>query len=331
VTAALLLCFRCAAPDGRAAETADGPLLQVRDRVRVETDAVCVADLIVNTSDLDPELAAVQVLTAPDPGDSRTVRLIDVAYALQAVPDLLDARLSGPEFLVLERRADSARLRRLKHDIVTELRGREPWSQWQIDVTFEGLDERELLRAPDYSGVRIRVIDSRTLLGCVPLEVVLTDSDGVDVFRSRVSPAVLREVRAVTLIDRRERGTVLRAADLGLTPVWIGDDALRYVTDRDACVGRELSRALRAGELLRQEHLLWPVCVRRGDVVWVSCSRGPLQVQLAATALQEGRRGEWIRVRNPSSDREVRVLLTGGKAAELPAPEPRDHRVAELN
>lgn len=98
------------------------------------------------------------------------------------------------------------------------------------------------------------------------------------------------------------RGATVRAPSLDLKRF----DALR---DRDgvpADPGLDLvfARAIPAGRLLTWRDVVRRPLVRRGELIEVAASDGPLTVTLRAVAMEDAGRGELVRVRNPESRKE---------------------------
>lgn len=89
--------------------------------------------------------------------------------------------------------------------------------------------------------------------------------------------------------------------------------------------GRTLRRAVAAGEIISERDLLAivdekaPVIIRPRDVVRVTAKKGRLTLVLpTAEAMQAGRLGETIRVRNTTSGRTVIGRVTGPGEVEVP-------------
>ena len=75
---------------------------------------------------------------------------------------------------------------------------------------------------------------------------------------------------------------------------------------------REVIRTLGAGEALRLSDTRLALLVKKGDAVVISVGRpGAVQVSAAMTALESGRVGEQIKVRNNESGRVVEGIVTG--------------------
>ncbi len=76
--------------------------------------------------------------------------------------------------------------------------------------------------------------------------------------------------------------------------------------------GQELVRAVRAGEAIRMSDLRQATLVRRGDLVLMTVGApGSFQISVKAEALQDGKMGEQIRLRNTESGRTLSAIVTG--------------------
>ena len=76
--------------------------------------------------------------------------------------------------------------------------------------------------------------------------------------------------------------------------------------------GQELVRAVRAGDAIRMSDLRQATLVRRGEVVLMTVGTpGSFQISVKAEALQDGKLGEQIRLRNTESGRTLSAIVTG--------------------
>lgn len=76
-------------------------------------------------------------------------------------------------------------------------------------------------------------------------------------------------------------------------------------------------RNVPAGRLVSWRDVVRRALVRKGDVIEVAAVDGPLQVTLKAQAMQDGGRGETVRVRNLDSKREFAALVVAPNRAEV--------------
>lgn len=121
-------------------------------------------------------------------------------------------------------------------------------------------------------------------------------------------PATGPEV--VTLLRSLARGAMITQADVALRPM-SERGAEDIFTDPSAVIGRRARVSLGEGQpvLLRQLEPAW--LVEAGNPLVVSAEAGGLVVSVPGEALEDGQMGDVIRVRNLSSQREVKAVVTG--------------------
>ena len=112
-------------------------------------------------------------------------------------------------------------------------------------------------------------------------------------------------------------GTVLTAADVAQAEVDLAEDNSTPVVDADLAVGRTLTRALKAGQSLRQSHLKARQWFAAGETVTVLAQGDGFSVAGEAQALNPGIEGQPVRVRTDSG-RVLTGLPVGERRVELP-------------
>lgn len=79
-----------------------------------------------------------------------------------------------------------------------------------------------------------------------------------------------------------------------------------YYLKKDQVIGKQSKRAL-AGQTVLNSYLILPaLMIYKGDKVMIIASKGPMSVKMPGEALNDGREGRQIRVRNNRSERIVR-------------------------
>lgn len=294
-------------------------ILDIRPQVVTRGGQVRLEELVVDASALTrAQRDEVMVGQVPEFGAVLHLTLVDLAYRMQRCPSLLEFSLRGPSRIAIQGGGDPAFLRRCQRDVTAELRRLPPWDDWTIDVRFSLDDERRLAEvSPRYERVSLRPRDRAALLGSVVLDVVFLDSQGDILASCTLAPTILREVAVLMVAEGVERGHVLGPNDIRETAVWMGGDTQAYVTDPAAAVGSELDRRLGPGELLLRNHLVPPACASRGELVRVVSETAGMTISLNAVALDNGRMGETIRLRNTTSDAVIHAVLTGWKTARF--------------
>lgn len=113
-------------------------------------------------------------------------------------------------------------------------------------------------------------------------------------------------------------GSVISAADLAIGEVDLAEDASTALVDKDIVIGRTLSRALNAGQGLRQSHLKVRQWFAAGDTVRVIAAGAGFSIAGEGLALTPGTEGHPARVKTengrivtgmPVSERAMEVAL----------------------
>ena len=118
--------------------------------------------------------------------------------------------------------------------------------------------------------------------------------------------------REVAVLRRAiQSGEIIRADDV--TIVDMREDALRRdaIVDGDKLVGQSARRSLRAGEALREGDVRAPVLVARNASVTLVLKSGGMTLSALGRAVDEGARGETVRVINVQTKRTVEAQVVG--------------------
>lgn len=90
----------------------------------------------------------------------------------------------------------------------------------------------------------------------------------------------------------------------------------RALSDRSAIVGKASRRSLRPGSPIERGALVEAVLIRRGASLNIIARSEGIVAAMAGTALESGRRGEVIEVRNASSGKRIRCRVIGTDEVE---------------
>nr|PZN80576.1 MAG: flagella basal body P-ring formation protein FlgA [Pseudomonadota bacterium] len=96
------------------------------------------------------------------------------------------------------------------------------------------------------------------------------------------------------------------------------------VSDMRRVVGLASRRALRGGQVVSERWLIQPVLVERGDSVTIVARNAGIEVRVPGEALESGRRGEIVRVRNTATEQVIRARVVEKGTVE-PAELPKTH------
>lgn len=184
--------------------------------------------------------------------------------------------------------------------------------QGRYQARLSNLDPRLRLAACQ-SPLVVEVHGNKALRGRVNLKVSCLEQDwfiylGADIAR------YLQVVVAATDLPRRSKltSTRLKLAEKEVTRVR-GD----YYTQLAEVEGMQLRNRLRAGEILTSNNLLVADAVNRGEQIAIIATNGTLSVRMAGEALDSGKLGDQVRVKNLQSGRVIRALVVGRARVEV--------------
>jgi flagella basal body P-ring formation protein FlgA len=116
-----------------------------------------------------------------------------------------------------------------------------------------------------------------------------------------------------------KKGAQLSREDLGVRETLITERGTLYPGRTEEVAGRTLTRAVGAGTVITYPMIDSQQGVKRGEIVTIVCDNQRLMIRARGKAMENGKRGDVIRVRNIPSDREVvgRVTDSGTVAVEF--------------
>jgi flagella basal body P-ring formation protein FlgA len=85
----------------------------------------------------------------------------------------------------------------------------------------------------------------------------------------------------------------------------------------DEVVGQQVARAIPVNETLTQKKLERPTVMRRGSAVTLVYETGALRVETPGIAEENGKTGELIQVKNPSSGKLLRGRVLDGRMVRI--------------
>ncbi len=119
-------------------------------------------------------------------------------------------------------------------------------------------------------------------------------------------PVRIERYLSVVVLDRPvERQQMIGPADLRLERQAVSSLTSGYFSDLESVIGLRTRRRLAAGQVLIPAHVEQPPLIKRGQEITIYAVKPGLTVQMKGIALEDGRLGQRIRIRNSSSKRIV--------------------------
>lgn len=110
----------------------------------------------------------------------------------------------------------------------------------------------------------------------------------------------------VVLNQPLAKDQVIDEAHLDLQRQNLADQRNGYYLKKEQVIGKQSKRAL-AGQTILNSYLILPaLMIYKGDKVMIIASKGAMSVKMPGEALNDGREGRQIRVKNSRSERIVR-------------------------
>lgn len=146
--------------------------------------------------------------------------------------------------------------------------------------------------------------------GRVPITVALYDEDRL-LHRGIVSTYLEVPEEAVFARRSLRRGEILSEGDLMIVSRDRAKLPRDVLTDLGEAVGKRMRRSIREGQPFRTNAIEVVPVIERGDRVMLILEAGALQLQASGRAQQAGGIGEFIRVMNLDSKREILGRVDG--------------------
>lgn len=182
----------------------------------------------------------------------------------------------------------------------------------RYETRLSNLDPRLRLAACQ-SPLAVEVHGDKALRGRVSLKVSCFDQDWF-IYLSADIALYLQVAVARTDLPRRASlsSSMLKMAEVDVSKVR-GD----YYTQTAALQGLQLRNRVRAGEVITSNNLLVTDAVNRGEQIAIVATNGTLSVRMSGEALDSGKLGDQVRVKNLQSGRVIRALVVGRGKVEV--------------
>ncbi|MDP5330108.1 MAG: flagellar basal body P-ring formation chaperone FlgA [Litorivicinaceae bacterium] len=153
----------------------------------------------------------------------------------------------------------------------------------------------------------------------LPRDILTTWPMTGDVFATRDLAAgemlrisdIDRSVTAWVAAETLVRGTVIAETDLQPRVLASRQVPQSAVQRREAAVGLQTVRTVRAGDIVLGTDLMAADLVRKGESVTLSIRQGALTITVSTVALSDGKLGEQVNLQNPDSGKVIQGIVTG--------------------
>ena len=266
-----------------------------------------IADLIGDDAELVTQLGRLPL------GTVNGVRLLTRSEVLSAIreviPRTVNVQMAGAEFSRVAISMRSPEASEIAAVLKAHLAAISSWREEEIEIrSIDNLKSIELPAGNIQLRAISRGIPSSYRNAMLLLEAVL-DEKPVRTFWVKADIHIrARVVQVVQAVPFRKS---LRAVDLCEVVAEIEDPRAEYIRICAEAVGLTAKRTLPQGELLTRSSVEEADLVRSGETVRLVAQSGGIRVTALVQALQNGKLGSRIRVKNVGSDRAITAVVTG--------------------
>ncbi|CAA7626899.1 flagellar basal body P-ring formation chaperone FlgA [Magnetospirillum sp. UT-4] len=288
---------------GHAALAADLPP-ELKPQAVLDADVVRLGDLWDN---LGPKAETV-VAGAPQPGkrvtaDARWLVAVAQAYGIDWQP------ASAYDRIVIERAGQVVDMRLIETELREALAMEGVRGNFDFDVANRGaLNIMVPGNGPTTVAVRDLGWDPRTNRFAATIEVPAGSPAAV---RQRVQGRVFPTVRMPVLARAMGRGEVIAEKDIQWVDMREEQARRDVITDARQMIGQEPRFQVRAGVPVRLNDLQRSVLVSRNSLVTVALKTPFMSLTTQARAVEDGGKGDVIRITNLQTKRTVEATVDG--------------------
>jgi flagella basal body P-ring formation protein FlgA len=159
---------------------------------------------------------------------------------------------------------------------------------------------------------QLKVINPRyNLTGRRFSVIVEVPRDGSTIERMQVTGKLYENVEVPVLSRVIRRGDVIREGDIEFVNMSRDRVGRNVILDVARIIGKSPRRFVRTGKPIRMGDVRSPIIVSKGDLVTLLVQTDQLLITSKGVALQDGARGEVVRIRNTRSRTTIEGVVTG--------------------
>ncbi len=267
----------------------------------IEKDVIMLSDIFHSL----PEHKDKVLGPAPQPGKDMTLSartLLRVAMAL----DLSWRPSSGAEHIVLSRAATL-----VSHDDITHvIRNAVIKDGFPGSFMITTDQKTQIILPPD--------MPKTAVMDTIDVDMALGRFDGTLVAPSAENPVQRLRVRGkieptthVPILSHTVRnGTIITANNIETVEIPTKSLSSQVIIDANALLGSTPRRMISAGQPIKVNDIQAPQVVERGEIVTMIFKRGPLQLTAQGKAMENGAKGDMIRVINTGSNQSIQGTIS---------------------
>lgn len=246
---------------------------------------------------------------APRPGkeivlNARTLLRIAVAMDLSWRPS------SATDYVVLTRDGTVIGRDDVKDAIKTSMRAKGITGKYDLHIS-NGLND--IVLPPDLpASVDIADLEVKMQKNWFQATILAPSKDN-PIVRQRVSGSFDRLIDVPVATDALRNGTIIGQRDIQMIEIREQDLNHDTILNPEELFGMTPRRMVSPGLPINANDIEAPIIVQRGEFVTMHFTSGPLQLTASGKAMENGAKGDVIRVTNTTSSKTVEAQVTNTK------------------
>lgn len=147
--------------------------------------------------------------------------------------------------------------------------------------------------------------------------VVAAPSAANPIQRFEISGTIQPMVSVPVVKENIQTGRIINASDIEFVQIKESDFTSDTIADAQSLIGMTSRRLILAGHPVKESETIAPKIIARGDVVTLNLQQGVLSLSIQAKALENGAKGDLIRVVNTTSNQTLQAEVTGEKEVRI--------------
>ncbi len=278
-----------------------GHAIGIKENSIITGDTIKLGDIFYGlTRDEDRILG-----NAPQPGKDMVLNartLLRIATAL----DLPWRPSSNADKVVLRRDATIIKYDKIKEAIYTALYDEGIFGDYEISIPERY--QQIILPANEPAEVSVTNIQIGSNRNVFDITLAAPSSQN-PIQQIRVKGQMHPIIRVPVLTSNIENGRIIRPSDIETITIKEKNFSKGMIVDANKLVGMTAKRMLIAGRPIKEMEIMAPQMIERGQIVTLSLNSGTMNISTKVKALENGAKGDVIRVVNLSSNKSLQAIV----------------------
>lgn len=281
--------------------------IELKSYSEIDDDVIRVRDLFLNAPHHEDSVIA----SAPKPGDELIVRYpflkrVVKAYGFKWRPT------SASDYVLIKRTKQTISVEDIRNFIKNHLP--ETHLSDTIDIVFEAKLSPLLIQKNSQIPLKMNAFSYDEKTKKFTAHLILAADTGQP--KTLSIRGVLTETISVPVLSRTmTRGEIISSYDINLRNIPANNFQNNIFLKKENIIGLEVRKVVAEGNFIKKNDLVHPILIRKGEVVTVEINKPGMLLSANMISMQNGVKGDIIRVKNIQSKTIIDVKVTGSNKA----------------